>query len=471
MHRCIGRKAVVGFVITCLLTLQCTLANAQDAAEIHVGSLKGKFALVIGNGAYKNGPLSNPTNDAKDVAASLRAIGFDVTLALDLELKVMRVTIAKFAGKLTDNSAALLFYAGHGVQFAGTNYLLPIGSLSKIKEPRDLEAHSVSLSDLISQITARKNAVSIFILDACRDSPFTSVPEIISGLARTVPRGLARSDDERRIKASRLAGVLIAYSTAPNMVALDGVGRNSPYTKHLKDALRRPNTTLESMLKLTGSGVTIETAGGQTPWYESSINGDFYPAGRGRIDFEELLRLFIPVPDRDPPILNAYYSYDWIIGSTEFSPIQWAYEGVRFADNNNVVRDFKGEEWGSFVREGTIVITVDGAPTHHVLLRQKVPGQWHIAMTGFRSGFHGVSFTNDALTFDFTGFEGSPLLKEDPTCRTGESKSGTKVFSVSIPGRIPAWLAEEWSCGTGGCNYQYRLFYNRQDRSRFNCGG
>jgi hypothetical protein len=214
--------------------------------------------LIIGNGNYSFSKLTNPTNEASDIADALRGAGFDVTLKTDADQATMKDAIRSFGSSLkTKGGVGLLFYAGHGLQAHGENYLLPIGERPASEDA--LKASGVTAAEAVDAMSAAKNSLNIVILDACRDNPLTDV----SGAAK----GLSRIDSS--------SSLFVSFSTSPGQVALDGDGRNSPYSKNLKDALATSNLTLEDTFKRTLKGVYQDTRGQQQPWISSSFFGEF----------------------------------------------------------------------------------------------------------------------------------------------------------------------------------------------------
>jgi len=226
-----------------------------------------RWALVIGNSAYGAdvGPLQNPINDATDMADALQGLGFEVTLVRDATRQTMEEALAAFTVKLRQGGVGLFYFAGHGVQIEGTNYLIPIGA--NVEKAVTAKADSVSAEHVLASMTAAGTALNFLVLDACRNNPFLSRWPV------RVPPGLAAMPAAR--------GSLIAYATAPGAVAADGVGRNGTYTKHLLRYLSTPALVVEQMFKQVRVAVEEETRGAQTPWEESSLQGDFYfvPAG------------------------------------------------------------------------------------------------------------------------------------------------------------------------------------------------
>lgn len=461
-------KCLAAIVYAMLLLLGTHRSEAQD------GNFQGrKLALVFGLSRYGVDPLPNAVNDAEDIASALKKIGFDVTLKLDAKFFDMRIALAKFESRLPEGSVALVYFAGHGVQFEGNSYLLPIGSIQKVRSAGDLARQAFGLSDLASQLGSRRRSINIMIIDACRNSPFKAIPEIGSGLSRGTPiqaAGAGLGPRKAGRKSQTSIGNLIAYSTAPNNVAEDGDGRNSPYTKHLKQLLLQPEISIENILKQTRLAVTRETKGRQTPWYESSISGDFFPAGRGRVEFRRLLELLVPEKHREEDDRSSY-SHDWSIGAYDGSPIKWLHDGPRDTSEKADFWDFKSTRWGSpYLRSGEVVITFDGQPTHHVLNKRQVPGKWRIILAGPRAGVDAVAINNNALSYELGWLPKAPYLVEDVACQSRMTEmNGTSVYKVELPGRSRAWLGEQLSCGSGGCSAEYILVYDREDTKRLGC--
>ena len=220
-----------------------------------------RWGLVIGNSAYQAdiGPLQNPVNDATDMAATLEALGFKVKLLLDATRPQMEAAVTAFSRQLRPGDIGLFYFAGHGAQIEGTNYLIPIGA--NVERAATTKVDAVSAEQVLSSMTTAGSALNILILDACRNNPF---------LARwpvKVPPGLAP------MQAAR--GSFIAYATSPGAVATDGTGRNGTYTKHLLRYLTTPDLPVEQMFKRVRVAVEGETGGAQTPWELSSLQGDF----------------------------------------------------------------------------------------------------------------------------------------------------------------------------------------------------
>jgi uncharacterized caspase-like protein/formylglycine-generating enzyme required for sulfatase activity len=248
----------MGFIRLSLFAL-IALGSAAAQAETRI-------ALVIGNSEYSSGPLPNPANDAKMIAETLGNLGFEVIARRNADQNTMKRAIQEFGARLEKAGPAavgLFYYAGHGVQLNGRNYLIP--TTAQIDREGDVEIEAVSADWVIEQMRYARNRLNIVILDACRNNPFTRS-------MRSVDHGLATMDAP--------AGILIAYSTAPGAVAADGSGRNSPYTEALSHAMRDLQEPVEQVFKHVRVGVMSATSGKQVPWESSSLTGDFYFAAQ-----------------------------------------------------------------------------------------------------------------------------------------------------------------------------------------------
>lgn len=242
--------------------LLATLCGVDAHAEKRV-------ALVVGNGAYAHTtPLSNPLNDARDMTEALKATGFEVVEAVDADKLKLDGALRSFTDKLADADVALFFYAGHGLQVGAQNYLVPIDA--KLDRERDLEFEAVKLDFVLRQMEIdREGKTSIVILDACRDNPLTRNLARSMGTRSTgIGRGLA--------PAATGLGTFIAYSTQPGNVALDGKGRNSPFTAALAKHVRVKGRNLPATMIEVRKEVLAATDGKQVPWDHSALTGDFY---------------------------------------------------------------------------------------------------------------------------------------------------------------------------------------------------
>ncbi len=236
-----------------LAALMLLLTVATAAAE-------PRLALVIGNGAYQEAPLKNPVNDARDMAAKLRELGFQVIERFDANRQTLRQALREFEqGLRQQRGVGLFYYAGHGVQLKGQNYLIPVGV--DIRQEFEVPDEALDADAVLRAMEAAGNQLNIVILDACRNNPF------VRGVGGG-GRGLARMDGP--------VGTFIAYATAPGAISQDGNGRNSPYTRGLLAAMSAPGLSLEQVFKQVLVAVEQETGGTQIPWVASSLRGDFF---------------------------------------------------------------------------------------------------------------------------------------------------------------------------------------------------
>jgi hypothetical protein len=448
-------------------------AHAQKPADEGDDFYGRKYALVIGNSKYSLSPLTNPANDAADIAEVLTKTGFKVTTVLDADKAAFQLALAKFESVLPQRAAVLVFYAGHAVQYQAQNFLLPVDSIGNIKRADDLFTHTILLNDILERLADRKGSVATVILDACRDSPFPNTPEISAGLSRSAAKSVAQPGSAgKRKKSGTMEGVVIAYSTSPDMTAADGVGRNSPYTKHLKAFLRRPNTALEAILKLIRIEVTKETGGRQTPWYETSINGEFYPAGRARVEFEDLMTLLVPMRPQDGSE-GGGGMHNWMLSDELPDPIKWEGDELtdaQFAGPKAPYFSFENLPSFAYFRRGEVIILMDGKQTHDF---KKGAAKWEISLLGARGGYTAVGLTSQVMGFGGPkiedGFGTSSILKPQPECRNDENINGSRVFLVDMKGHIRAWLAEAYTCGAANCQADYMLFFDPDDKKGFGC--
>jgi uncharacterized caspase-like protein/formylglycine-generating enzyme required for sulfatase activity len=269
----------MGFTRFVLFALVAFSSAAAMSAETRI-------ALVIGNSEYSSGPLPNPANDAKMIGETLSSLGFEVIARRNADQNTMKRAIQEFGARLEKGGPAavgLFYYAGHGVQLNGRNYLIP--TTAQIDREGDVEIEAVSADWVIEQMRYARNRLNIVILDACRNNPFTRS-------MRSVDHGLATMDAP--------AGILIAYSTAPGAVAADGAGRNSPYTEALSLAMRDLHEPVEQVFKHVRVGVMSATSGKQVPWESSSLTGDFYFAAAPN-KISATLQSAPPIQSSSPP--------------------------------------------------------------------------------------------------------------------------------------------------------------------------
>jgi hypothetical protein len=227
-----------------------------------VASAQSRIALVIGNSAYKTvTALPNPANDARAMSGMLRNAGFEVVEESDLSQSDMRRALRDFAAGVAlkgPDTVVLVYFAGHGLQIEGENYLVPVDA--KIERESDVAIEAVRLADVMSALASTPSRTRIVILDACRNNPFSSI-------VKTTGRGLAIVDAP--------TGSIVSYATAPGMEALDGAGENSPFTRALVEIAKEPNLPIEQALKRIRLNVHKATEGRQTPGESSSLTSDF----------------------------------------------------------------------------------------------------------------------------------------------------------------------------------------------------
>ena len=240
------------FIILIILVLICPSSL--------IATTEKRTALVIGNGSYAVGPLKNPVNDATDIAATLKRLGFDVIMKKNASMQDMENAIRDFGSRLKRGGEGLFFYAGHGVQIGGKNYLIPIGA--KIDKETDAKYQAIDAEMVLDEMANAGNSVNIMILDACRDNP-------LGRSLRGAGRGLAIISDAPQ-------GMLITYSTSPGKTAADGEGRNSPYTAALIKHMTEPGLPVEQVFKRVRQTLTKISDGRQIPWELSSLQGDFF---------------------------------------------------------------------------------------------------------------------------------------------------------------------------------------------------
>lgn len=248
-------------LIRCLLALvfahACLHAHGQTRAA---AGAESRIALVIGNSSYTDAPLANPVNDANAIAKSLQGLGFKVILRTNVTQSQMRQAVRQFGDELhAGRGVGLFYFAGHGMQINSRNFLIPIGT--DIRREYEVEDQSVDAGSVLSMMQSARARVNIVILDACRNNPFArSFRNSIVGLA----------------PMQAPAGTLLAYATAPGEVASDGVGANGLYTQYLLRNMSVPGLKIEDVFKNVRAGVRQESSGKQTPWENTSLEGEFY---------------------------------------------------------------------------------------------------------------------------------------------------------------------------------------------------
>jgi uncharacterized caspase-like protein len=256
--RGILRQAVRGLVRLRQVVIAAALAMGFALPSAPSQATQQRLALVIGNNAYADGVLKNPINDARAMASTLTELGFEVSKLENADRGAMQRAVLEFGRKLNDNTVGLFYFAGHGMQVRGANYLIPVKA--SIQSEDEVEVEGVDVAYVMARMATAKNQFNIVILDACRNNPFQRS-------FRSVSNGLAA--------ISAPTGTLIAYATAPGSVASDGDAANGIYTSELVQAIRQPGVTMEEAFKRARGGVIARTQGKQTPWESSSVVGNF----------------------------------------------------------------------------------------------------------------------------------------------------------------------------------------------------
>ncbi|BCG70602.1 hypothetical protein MesoLj113a_17600 [Mesorhizobium sp. 113-1-2] len=245
-----GRLAILAWAFLGLLLLS---ADAEPARRV---------ALVIGNGTYAEaGTLANPVNDALDIADKLRSIGFEVIEGNDLGKRELERSIGEFSDALEGAGVGLFYYAGHGLQLDGRNYIVPVDA--RLDMPVKLQLEAVPIDEVLD-IMEQQTKVSLVFLDACRNNPFArSLSRTATTRSATALAGLAQFDSTR--------GSFIAFSTAPGAVAMDGTGRNSPFAAALLRHIAEPGQSINDMMIAVRRDVVSQTREGQRPWEQGSL--------------------------------------------------------------------------------------------------------------------------------------------------------------------------------------------------------
>jgi uncharacterized caspase-like protein len=249
------------FALVLVLLLGQTVFAATEKRGLAVveknRDSRKRVALVIGNSTYLSSPLKNPENDARAMAATLRRLGFEVDERTNLGYIEMNKSVENFRKKLSTGGVGLFYYAGHGMQVNGSNYLIPVDS--KIDDENEVIYKAVDAGLVLAKMEQSKSDVNLVILDACRDNPF----------ARSF-----RSSGHGLAQINAPTGTLISYATAPGRTAGDGKGKNGVYTEALIQAMESPGLKVEEVFKKVRKLVLEKSS--QVPWESSSLVGDFH---------------------------------------------------------------------------------------------------------------------------------------------------------------------------------------------------
>lgn len=256
-------------LLTPPLYAQSNRPEVQPSVPSRETLQKKRIALVIGNAAYRSlTVLDNPVNDASDICAATKKVGFKTTCLFNIaSRRELREAIRVFTEEANGSAETLFYYAGHGLQYNGENYFIP--TEAQILGEPDIDFEGVGLSYLLQSLAQARSHPNLIILDACRDNPFGTNTRI------NVLRGLARIDPP--------VGTVLTYATSPNKAALDGKGRNGLFTKHLLSHLTMPGLQLDEMLRKVSKGVEDEARKAyrfeQVPYRSSSYSDSYCLAG------------------------------------------------------------------------------------------------------------------------------------------------------------------------------------------------
>jgi Caspase domain len=262
-----ARRAAVRLAGVATLTMLALVALPSPVGPdrpLAAATTQSRVALVIGNSAYRyTRRLDNPRNDATDIGAALKRLGFQVIEGFDLDKAGLDGKIREFTAHLRGASVGVFFYAGHGLHVAGQNYLVPVDAQLTGAPALDLELVRL---DLVHRTMEREAPTNILFFDACRDGPLPdTLARAMGTRSAEIGRGLATVQGG--------AGTLISFSTQPGTIALDGKGRNSPYSAALARQLAASHEDLGAMLIAIRNDVMKETDGKQVPWEHSALTG------------------------------------------------------------------------------------------------------------------------------------------------------------------------------------------------------
>jgi hypothetical protein len=284
-----------------------------------------RVALVIGNSAYRIGPLRNPVRDAEDLSGVLRTLGFAVQTKTNVNQREMEEAVNRFVQEIQNGDVALFYFSGHGVQVRGENFLIPVGG--SIESESDVRYKAVNAGLVLGKMEESRNRTNIFILDACRNNPFRRF--------RSLSRGLTVMDAP--------VGTFIAYATAPGSVAADGTDRNSPYAKALMHAIKEKGVEIHLAFQQVLRDVWKETEGKQVPWIASSVPDKFYfnPPSSPRLQEPSLAPprpvTVRPEPDGRDQFLVRFYK---VPKETRVMPDFSALPGMKTTTSTKINLDF-----------------------------------------------------------------------------------------------------------------------------------
>jgi formylglycine-generating enzyme required for sulfatase activity len=264
-----NRKLILAAVLVsagCLFEPPISTAQQQRGQTIQSKAVQ-RTALVIGNSNYEQGPLRNPANDARAMGNTLKDLGFNVMLHFNLNLRQMDDAVRDFGQKIKDGGVGLFYFAGHGVQVDGVNYLAPVGA--RVEKEQDVKFEMLEIGKVTAEMEVAKNGLNILILDACRNNPFMRA---------------FRSQNSGLAPINAPSGTYIAFATAPGTTASDGEGENGLYTQELLTNLKQPGLRLEDVFIRTRVAVKKKSNDIQVPWENGALEGVVILNGNGAAD-------------------------------------------------------------------------------------------------------------------------------------------------------------------------------------------
>lgn len=268
-RRRLGAALIAGLTARLLPASGARLLTAAAAAAAPAAHARGdgrRVALVIGNADYRVAPLANPVNDARLVAGTLQDLGFDVLVVENGSLSQMVGALRRWLVESQDAEVRAFYFAGHGTQYRGRNYLVPVDLA--IASEQDLDRHALVLSDVVDAVSRQRRGVNFVIVDACRTAPNLLLGSRTRSLENPLEPGFSAEIAPR--------GTVVAFSTSPGALAADGAGsRNSVFTRALARQMRQPGLPVESLFKRVRISVMRETQNAQVPWESSSLVGEF----------------------------------------------------------------------------------------------------------------------------------------------------------------------------------------------------
>jgi uncharacterized protein (TIGR02145 family) len=357
---------LTGVLIIIILSPSVCYSQVSNSAQ--PGS---KVALIIGNGSYISSELANPENDARAMKVALQSVGFTVTEFENLNQVQMKKAIDDFGTRLKNSEVGLFFYAGHGIQSKGNNYLIPVDA--ELKSEEEIELDCVDANRVLAKMEASGSKVNIVILDACRNNPFE--------------RSWTRSANGKGLAFMNApAGTLIGYATSPGSTASDGSGKNGLYTSAILESIQIPGITITQMFQNVGKLVYEKSMKQQTPWISSSMTGDFYfnnkeIIGSGIKDLvkEPILTEIVTNTDKDffiDTLDNQRYKI------IKIGTQVWMAENLRavkFNDGSSIAWVTDNKEWSDLKTSGYCWYNNEEAPEN---IRNGALYNWYTVNTG-----------------------------------------------------------------------------------------